>query len=924
MLEETHDFGPITVVDANTKERSCTVCGYTDTISAAKISYVSLNTGKYDLVAGNAVPDYTDFAVNGLDSSVYTSVSSAEWWYAGMDSPSTVEATGLSEDTKVSVGSTLSQGYYVVKLTANLGEEYRFASKEKDSFGTLMRTNDNCSWSLSANGTKHAEITNDSKTATGYFYVYAYAPVQANVILPEVKAGTTLPEYCATLMKGANYQGVDDLRMMYVVSVSSAEDTSVCYASALYLPDLDQWKYYDGYWLQGKSATEDFVFSMGEDGLGKAYSVRIVLMPMQGEYSAADTNTYVTVNTINSNAVNVSAVNAAWAYVDATYAVDKIIRTVNISCPLPEYGKAIVNGDASTLSGVPENTSAMALVWTKYDEKAGEYVALAEGETPVCGQKYRRTLVLTADSDYEFLLPNDGNLSVSINGVEAPVSVEYSNDALCWLQNSRTLSLFVTADFSHQMAYQETTKQATCREEGEELYVCTRCGEETRIATAKLSHQMIEVKETMADCVTTGYNRDCWYCSRCGCYYADKEGTDGLNQFSVEMSYVGWNHHTGASEWEYEITDTTHKKVCPDCHTATNASGVGAEEKHKWVAITDADGNPIGAFTCDTCGAIYGMSLEGENISIFDDGQIGMNYYLFVPDVMKGAVSYSIKIAGNEMSELYDVRAQKQISASNNSGIFGQGKTYQITVNVAADQMMDDIALYIYYNSGSGNELNRTYVETVAGYAYKLLADTSYAGKYDELLSAMLQYGSGAQRYFDYHYAYLLNNLADYELNKYVSSTIIDNGQIPSQAYGSYSLNTDAKFGGLSYYGSSLVLASNTQMKHYFTPEAGASVSDYTVSAAALNGTTNTAISGVKLVEKDGLWYVNMPTSFKKTMTDTYRLVITQKSTGAKLTLEYAPINYVKVVMEDKSAKEELKNVLTKLYWYLEAIKNYF
>ena len=104
---------------------------------------------------------------------------------------------------------------------------------------------------------------------------------------------------------------------------------------------------------------------------------------------------------------------------------------------------------------------------------------------------------------------------------------------------------------------------------------------------------------------------------------------------------------------------------------------------------------------------------------------------------------------------------------------------------------------------------------------------------------------------------------------------------------------------GITYYGSSLLLESETTVRHYFKVAEG------------------TDLTGYDLIEKDGYYYTedrNIPAG---------SLGVTRTGTVGGCGIAYSPMCYARAVLGSDSANQNLKTLMKALYLYDAAAQAY-
>ena len=205
----------------------------------------------------------------------------------------------------------------------------------------------------------------------------------------------------------------------------------------------------------------------------------------------------------------------------------------------------------------------------------------------------------------------------------------------------------------------------------------------------------------------------------------------------------------------------------------------------------------------------------------------------------------------------------------------------KLSVNVAAAQMMDEIAISV-----NGLPLANTY--SVRKYADVILADSTKSDCH-ELVKNMLAYGGAAQNYFGYNNA--AENLA--------SNGITVDARIPA---GDGEVVTSGKAAGVNFYGASLVCRDKVAVRFYFT----GSLEDLTVSAnggEAVIGTKN----DMTYVEVSGINPQNLGTD----------VVVSVEG----LSVSYSPLDYIVRMYNKTESTDTTKALVQALYgYYLAAI----
>ena len=266
--------------------------------------------------------------------------------------------------------------------------------------------------------------------------------------------------------------------------------------------------------------------------------------------------------------------------------------------------------------------------------------------------------------------------------------------------------------------------------------------------------------------------------------------------------------------------------------------------------------------------------LQGSSITL--DGTIGVHLYLSLsPEVADDAGAYlELRLPGREKCVLPvsegEIRSQ-------------DGSEYHVfSCSVAAKDVSQPIQASIFCSDGT---LMGAFTYSVEEYvAYMTEHPDAYSAESVALAQAMLQYGEYAKAYFDgdalAETAEMQNITAD-TLSGYVMTK---SGTLPD---------------GITYYGSSLLLESETAVRHYFKVAEG------------------TDLTGYDLIEKDGYYYTedrNIPAG---------SLGVTRTGTVGGCGIAYSPMCYARAVLGSDSANQNLKTLMKALYLYDAAAQAY-
>lgn len=281
--------------------------------------------------------------------------------------------------------------------------------------------------------------------------------------------------------------------------------------------------------------------------------------------------------------------------------------------------------------------------------------------------------------------------------------------------------------------------------------------------------------------------------------------------------------------------------------------------------------------TCTICGAFkngIGEHLDGYSLSL--DGNIGVNFFMELDkSVIADENAYMKFRLPNGKTSVVLVGDAKQQTVS--------GTTYYVfSCEVAAKEMNETITAQIITSDKKGE----VYEYSVADYIQYIRDNpTEFDEKTLSLVNAMAGYGDYAKAYFNNE-----NLDANTEMDAVTADTLASfdkqiSGDLPE---------------GITYYGSSLLLESNTTMRHYFKVAEGTDVS-----ALSFSGS------------KSNYYYIDIPNISAE------KLGTIQNVTIGNCTISYSPMSYAYAVLSSKNTSESLKNLVKSLYLYEQAAEAY-
>ncbi len=272
--------------------------------------------------------------------------------------------------------------------------------------------------------------------------------------------------------------------------------------------------------------------------------------------------------------------------------------------------------------------------------------------------------------------------------------------------------------------------------------------------------------------------------------------------------------------------------------------------------------------------------------SLLLDGTIGVKYCINLPDVLVNTDTAYIKINDSK----YPISEAKKVTDG-----------YVFVYYVNAKEMYDDIAISLYYDDDNRLSFNNeTAVDGMCHCSVKSYLDQtkkSSDAKMAKLAKAMDVYGQYSQKYFNYNTQLVstFEAVNEYNLSGFAET---DNGNMPE---------------GLTYYGSSLMLKSETSIRHYYHVNSGYDIEDYVFE---VNGQTLTPTC------RTGLYYIEIPNIAAAMLGNN---AVTKISKGENIyEYNYSALSYMNKCKTKYTAAEDIYKLANAMASYYDAAKSYF
>lgn len=119
---------------------------------------------------------------------------------------------------------------------------------------------------------------------------------------------------------------------------------------------------------------------------------------------------------------------------------------------------------------------------------------------------------------------------------------------------------------------------------------------------------------------------------------------------------------------------------------------------------------------------------------------------------------------------------------------------------------------------------------------------------------------------------------------------------------------------GISYYGSSLILKSETTVRHYFQLEDGQDIANFKF-----------YVNGVEVpkAEKQGYYYIDITNISADKLGTAHTVKIGNTEGDTEVISNYSALSYAETVLSSETANDNLKNLVKTLYLYNQKAYSY-
>ncbi len=302
-----------------------------------------------------------------------------------------------------------------------------------------------------------------------------------------------------------------------------------------------------------------------------------------------------------------------------------------------------------------------------------------------------------------------------------------------------------------------------------------------------------------------------------------------------------------------------------------------------------------------------GTSLVGYSVSAKNG--ILMNFYLELPEAVRNDPGAYMLITAEDGTETKVMVSE----VTDEPHTVNEKQCYRFSYGVAAKQMTDQIIVQMFVTGKDGRMISGAPAAyTVQEYAKTVLEDTAgiYGSESKAVILAMLNYGAAAQKEFGYKTDDLANAILTAEQQAQAD-------QVTAEEFAPYGSAVVGRLEGVSYIGSSLLLESETAIRHYFKLEDAAAAEQYQFMVSVGEGQQ----AALKPVLSDKLpnganAYVEITGISAKDLGVFSDVKVMAKADPQKdIRIHYCALSYAKTVLE-QSDSQTLQNLAKQLYWY--------
>lgn len=296
--------------------------------------------------------------------------------------------------------------------------------------------------------------------------------------------------------------------------------------------------------------------------------------------------------------------------------------------------------------------------------------------------------------------------------------------------------------------------------------------------------------------------------------------------------------------------------------------------------------------------------VTGYTLSL--NGDIAVNIHMTLTDDVLADSTATVKVTFTDGETI-----EKKVSDLDTREI-NDALNYIFVCNVQAPEMNDTFVVELI-TEGGNSQLDTYSVRTYGDYVLSHVDDSEDYAEAAPIVRAMLNYGGYSQKQFDHN----TDALANAGLYTESEDPVLV-GTVPTLE--EYAFTAPKTNIGVKYYGTSLLLNSETTIRHYFTFTEGEDISEirknYEFKLA--DGTILTPVM------RGGMIYIDIKDINAADLDTMFKITVTNLESEASFEFSYSALSYAKYVLDYTLAGTNLVNVIKAMYFYNEAANTYF
>ena len=372
-------------------------------------------------------------------------------------------------------------------------------------------------------------------------------------------------------------------------------------------------------------------------------------------------------------------------------------------------------------------------------------------------------------------------------------------------------------------------------------------------------------------------------------------------QVGDTVTLTGENTYSGRlflnTEWGYFLDSSTAE----DAITVVGGTLVSCDTDGKVVISVHVEHSYGEDGICTGCGVQKTAEPEFKSKSLVLSGQIGVNFYMNLPEIE--GVDYSESYMTFSITGKGTITARDDYDANDRDK--GGNGYYGFTCYVNSIQMADTITATFHY----GDDQTVLLDYSVADYiAYFDNHPSEYSQTTLDLIKAIADYGHYAQPFLSVENGWTIGT--DYaEMTKHYTESF-DLDSIKTAIDG-YTFVKNIEGSGITKATYRLNLESETMVDVFLTVEDGTEL----IASATFNGKTFTAVK-----QADGRYRIRVSGISAHLLGETITITGTA---GSDFTITVSALAYARAVLNSAAFGADAKNAMAALYRYYAAVKAY-